>query len=113
MALLTLPFDSYDAIMQFLFVNMSGPLCRLRRGAGLLFAKTYTPEFYLAITKATRMSAHPYAMLPALATTSMTSSTLTVTVEAPIDWTSGICLAGAFLPLEHRLRRVLPGPRTP
>ena len=105
MALLTLPVDSYDAIMPYLGVCMTAPLYRLRRGAGLLFAKTYTPELYLLITKAMRLSGHPYVMLPALATTSMTSKTLTVTVEAPIDWTGG--LPG---PLEVGLRRVLPGP---
>ena len=53
-ALMALPPNLYEDILENLSVYTAVPLCALQRDAGQLFEKSYVPHFYVVFTKPIR-----------------------------------------------------------
>ena len=133
MALLSMPLNVYDHLLQHVGVNMMAALRALQQSAAYLFEKKFLPEVFVALTRSlgrplvgaprvTRRCVANVTRAPlgsmrlggrpligpcgeTLEQTAMASQTLLFTMDAPIDW------AGQPGSLLHRLLPHLPGPR--
>ena len=107
MALLAVPLNVYDHLLQYVSVSMMAPMRALQSGAARLFEKRFFPEIFVALTRSMRLGGR-LLLGPCgetLERTPLTSATLLVTMDAPIDW------AGQPGSLLRRLLLQLPGPR--
>ncbi len=106
MTLLTVPLNIYDHLLQYVSVSMMAPMRALQSGAARLFEKRFFPEIFVALTCSMRLGGR-LLLGPCgetLKLTPMTSRTLVLTIDAPIDWTGKT-------PLLPRVLPQLPGPR--
>ena len=107
MTLLTVPLNIYDHLLQYVSVSMMAPMRALQSGAARLFEKRFFPEIFVALTRSMRLGGR-LLLGPCgetLDQTPMTSQTLLLTMDAPIDW---VGQPGSLL---ARLLPLLPGPR--
>ena len=105
MALLLLPTILCDATSDYLTVSMIAPLRGLQKAAAATFARTFTPKFHINLTKPMRLGGRLICGPHAFSDVPMTSPSLTLRCDLPIDW------AGGPRPTLERLVSHLPGPR--
>ena len=105
----TLPLTIYDHILQYVAVCLTSRLRALQKDAAKLFFRRYVPNFFVALSRPMRLGGvlRRSATFGASLDASLTSETLVVPVDVPIDFAA----LDSERPLPQRLYQTLPGPR--